>query len=147
MLNTLLAKLREKYEISAQVIERPGDELSFLKRTHVLHADGRMTIQTRQKHVTQMCSLLKMNGRIQSKKSPGHADMDKEDNTKELDATAGTTFRTCVGILMYLASDLPHCQHVVRHLSTYSAKPTEESMCVLRHLLDTSHAIQISACR
>ena len=55
MLNTLLAKLREKYEISAQVIERPGDELSFLKRTHVLHADGRMTIQTHQKHVTQMC--------------------------------------------------------------------------------------------
>ena len=57
VLNTLLAKLREKYEISAQVIERPGDELSFLKRTHVLHADGRMTIQTHHKHVQQMCSL------------------------------------------------------------------------------------------
>ena len=135
VLNGLLAKLREKYEISAQVIERPGDELSFLKRTHVLHADGRMTIQTHQKHVTQMCSLLKMNGRIQSKKSPGHADMDKEDTTKELDAAASTTFRTCVGILMYLASDLPHCQHVVRHLSTYSSKPTEKSMSVLRHLV------------
>jgi len=135
VLNTLLAKLREKYEISAQVIERPGDELSFLKRTHVLHSDGRMTIQTHHKHVQQMCSLLKMNGRIQSKKSPGHADMDKEDNSKELDAIAGTTFRTCVGILMYLASDLPHCQHVVRHLSTYSARPTEKSMCVLRHLV------------
>ena len=120
---------------SAQVIERPGDELSFLKRTHVLHADGRKTIQTHHKHVQQMCSLLKMNGRIQSKKSPGHADMDKEDNSKELDAIAGTTFRTCVGILMYLASDLPHCQHVVRHLSTYSARPTEKSMCVLRHLV------------
>ena len=120
---------------SAQVIERPGDELSFLKRAHVLHADGRMTIQTHHKHVQQMCSLLKMNGRIQSKKSPGHADMDKEDNSKELDAIAGTTFRTCVGILMYLASDLPHCQHVVRHLSTYSARPTEKSMCVLRHLV------------
>ena len=102
VLNGLLAKLREKYEISAQVIERPGDELSFLKRTHVLHADGRMTIQTHQKHVTQICSLLKMNGRIQSKQSPGHADMDKEDTTKELDAAA-STFRTCVGILMYLA--------------------------------------------
>ena len=135
VLNSLLAKLREKYEISAQVIERPGDELSFLKRTHVLHSDGRMTIQTHHKHVQQMCSLLKMNGRIQSKKSPGHADMDKEDNSKELDAIAGTTFRTCVGILMYLASDLPHCQHVVRHLSTYSARPTEKSMCVLRHLV------------
>ena len=97
MLNTLLARLREKYEISAQVIERPGDELAFVKGTHVLHADGRMTIQTHHKHVTQMCSLLKMNGKIQSKKSPGHADMDKEDTTKELDAVAFTTFCTCVG--------------------------------------------------
>ena len=31
VLNGLLAKLREKYEISAQVLERPGDELSFFK--------------------------------------------------------------------------------------------------------------------
>ena len=61
--------------------------------------------------------------------------MDKENSSKELDAIAGTTFRTCVGILMYLASDLPHCQHVVRHFSTYSARPTEKSMCVLRHLV------------
>ena len=117
------------------MIERLGDELSFLKRTHVLHADGRMTIQTHHKHVSQMRSLLKLNGKMQSKKSPGLADMDKEDTSKELDVFAGTTFRTCVGILMYLASDLPHCQHVVRHLSTYSSRPTEKSMCVLKHLV------------
>ena len=118
------------------MIERLGDELSFLKRTHVLHADGRMTIQTHHKHVSQMRSLLKLNGKMQSKKSPGLADMDKEDTSKELNVFAGTTFRTCVGILMYLASDLPHCQHVVRHLSTYSSRPTEKSMCVLKHLVN-----------
>ena len=69
------------------------------------------------------------------KEKPRSCRHGQEDTTKELDAAASTTFRTCVGILMYLASDLPHCQHVVRHLSTYSSKPTEKSMSVLRHLV------------
>ena len=85
-----------------------------------------MTTQTHQKHVSQMCSLLKLNGKMQSKKNPGHADMDKEDTSKELDAFAGATFRTCFGILMYLASDRPHCQHVFRHLSTILQNPLKK---------------------
>ena len=96
----LKAKLEEKCMISVQVVEKPGGELSFLKRTHVLQEDGRMAIQTHRKHVTQMtqmCSLLKINGRMQSKKSLGHADMHKEDN-KELAPNACATLRTCVGI-------------------------------------------------
>ena len=36
---------------------------------------------------------------------------------------------------MYLASDMPHCQHVIRHLSTYNAKPTVKSLSVLKHLV------------
>ena len=46
-----------------------------------------------------------------------------------------TTFRTCVGVLMYLAIDVPQVQHVIRHLATYSSKPTEKSLAVLRHLV------------
>jgi hypothetical protein len=36
---------------------------------------------------------------------------------------------------MYLANDLPHCQYVIRYLSTYSSKPTQKSQTVLRHLV------------
>ena len=36
---------------------------------------------------------------------------------------------------MYQANDLPHWQYVIRHLSTYSSKPTEKSIVVLRHLV------------
>ena len=36
---------------------------------------------------------------------------------------------------MYLANDVPHCQYVIRHLSTYSSKPTQKSLTVLRHLV------------
>ena len=135
VLGKMLECLKRKYEVSTQVIEKAGDELSFLKRRMVLEPDGRLLIQTHHKHVQQMCSLLGLNKKLQNKKTPGHADMEKDEHTGDLNPTAATTFRTCVGILLYLAADLPHCQHVVRHLSTYSSQPTEKSMTVLRHLV------------
>jgi hypothetical protein len=128
-------ELRKFYDISMQCIEKAGDELTFLQRLHVLHPDGRLTLQTHHKHVMQLCSLLGMNAKTQNKKNPGHSDIDREDTTAELTAETSTVFRTCVGILMYLANDLPHCQYVIRHLSTYSSEPTEKSMVVLRHLV------------
>ena len=128
-------ELKKVYDISMQYIEKPGDEVTFLKRVYSLQPDGRLTVQTHHKHVMQLCSLLGMNPKTQGKKSPSHADIDKEDHTNDLDGEVATCFRTCVGILMYLANDLPHCQYTIRHLSTYSSKPTEKSMTVLRHLV------------
>ena len=135
VLGKLATELRKTYHISMQCMEHPGDKITFLKRLHVLHHDGRMTIQTHGKHISQLCTLLGMNPKVQNKNSPAHSDIDREDATEDLPADAATTFRTCVGILMYLANDIPHCQYVVRHLSTYSSKPTQKSLIVLRHLV------------
>eukprot|EP00435_Cladocopium_sp_Y103_P051733 s1374_g16.t1 len=135
VLGKFLDTMRSKYDISIQTIERPGDEMNFLKRTHLLHEDGRLTIKTHHKHISQLCSLLGLNMKTQNKRSPGHADMDKEDTSPDLPASAATVFQTCVGILMYLANDMPHGQHVIRHLSTYNAKPTQKSLAVLKHLV------------
>ena len=128
-------ELRKFYDIAVQCIERPGDEITFLKRLHVLHPDGRLTLQTHQKHIMKLCSLLGMNIKTQNMKTPAHSDVDREDTTADLTGDASTVFRTCVGILMYPGNDLPHCQYVIRHLSTYSSKPTVKSMVVLRHLV------------
>ena len=108
-------------------------DLTFLKRQYTLHDDGRLTIQTREKHITQLCSLLGLKVRNQNKKNPAHADIEKEDDTAELSSSSATTFRTCVGVLMYLANDVPQTQHVIRHLATYSSKPTEKSLTVFGH--------------
>ena len=93
-------------------------ELTFLKRVYTLNDDGRLILEIHAKHVNQLCSLLGMNPRNQNKKTPAHTDIEKEDHTADLSGTAATTFRTCVGILMYLANDVPHAQHVIRHLAT-----------------------------
>ena len=135
VLDKMLGCLQKKYEVSTQVVEKPGDELSFLKRKMVLDHDGRILLEIHHKHVLQMCSVLGLNKKLQNKKTPGHSDMDMDDETEALSPEAATAFRTCVGILLYLAPDLPHCQHVVRHLSTYSSQPTQKSLVVLKHLV------------
>ena len=55
--------------------------------------------------------------------------------TGEVSPEMAKTFRTCIGILLYLAPDLPHCQHVVRHLAMYSTQPTIKSVTVFKHLV------------
>jgi len=97
--------------------------------------DGRLTIELHHKHVQQMCSLLGLNKRLQGKKTPNHADMDQQDLSGELAPADAKDFRTCVTVLLYLAADLPHCPHVVRHLATYSTQPTMKNMTVLKHLV------------
>ena len=50
----LLPGLQTKYKTSVEKMESPGDELSFLKRNHVLLGNGRMLIQSHHKHFTQL---------------------------------------------------------------------------------------------
>ena len=76
-----------------------------------------------------------MNVRKQSNKNPAHADVEEENDTADLSTSSATTFRTCVGVLMYLANDFSQTQHVIRHLATYSSRPTEKSLTVNRHFV------------
>ena len=54
VLGKVLPELKAAYDISVQHIEKPGDELTFLNRRYTLHEDGRLTIQTHEKHITQL---------------------------------------------------------------------------------------------
>lgn len=116
-----------------QCIEKPGDELTFLKILHVLHSDGQMTLRVHRKHVHQLCSLLGMNPKTHNKRSLGHSDSDREDSSQDLSADAQMLVLFFVRVLEFYVSGLPHCHYVIRHLSTYSSKPTTKSMTVLRH--------------
>ena len=123
VLEKLVKCLEDNYSTSAQFLEKPGDELTFLKRAMCLQHDGRLTIKTHHEHVQHVCELLKLNPKLQNKKAPGHSAMDEVDDSSNLDSLQAEIYRTCVGVLLYLAADLPHCQHVVRYLATYSTNP------------------------
>ena len=73
VLGKFMTELKRVYDISMQSIEEAGDELTLLKRLYTLQSDGRLTVQTHEKHITQLCGLLGMNPRCQNKKTPAHA--------------------------------------------------------------------------
>ena len=135
VMKQLAPSLQSKYAISIELMSKPGDEVTFLKRTHELLEDGRMVIRVRHKHLDQLCKLLCLSKRLQSKKTPGHSEMEIPDKSSELGSHDASMYRTCVGILLYLSADLPQCRYVIRYLSTFSSKPTEKPLMVLKHLV------------
>ncbi len=44
-----------------------------------------------------------------------------------------------MGILLYLAADLPHCQYAIRYPSTGKSSPTKQKKDILRHLISFLH--------
>ena len=55
VLQKMVKCLQQHYEVSTQLMEKPGGEVSFLKRRMTLQHDDRITIETHHKHVDQMC--------------------------------------------------------------------------------------------
>ena len=45
VVNKLIPSLQSKYEVSIEMMAKAGDEVAFLKRTHELLEDGRMTVK------------------------------------------------------------------------------------------------------
>ena len=48
--NVLEPTLRKKYKISLEVLEKAGDELTFLKRRHILLSEHELGIQSQPKN-------------------------------------------------------------------------------------------------
>ena len=135
VMKELVPSLQSKYAISIELMSKPGDEITFLKRTHELVEDGKMVIRVHRKHLDQPCKLLRLSKRLHCKKTPGHSEMEIPDRSTELGHQDASIYRTCVGILLYLSADLLQCQYVIRYLPTSSSKPTEKSLMVLKRLV------------
>ena len=114
VLEELIPSLEAKYTISIEIMSGPGDEVTFLKKTHQLLSDGRMIIRIHPKHLDQLCKLLHLSKRLQNKRSPGHSEIETPDTTEELNQHDASVYRSCIGILLYLSPDLPQCQYVIR---------------------------------
>ena len=54
VMKQLVPSLQSKYAISIEVMSKPGDEVTFLKRTHELLEDGRMVFRVHDKHLDQL---------------------------------------------------------------------------------------------
>ena len=135
----LLSVLKLHYKVSTSLMQEPGDEITFLKRNHRLLEGGKLAIQSHPRHVEQLMKLSGVKASSRPKKVPGHPLIDEVDSSVNLDPDESSVFRSCVGILLYLAADLPHCQHAIRYLSTGMSSPTKQKKDILRHLISFLH--------
>ena len=87
VLEELIPSMQAKYTISIEIMSGPGDEVTFLKKTHQLMSDGRMIIRIHPKHLDQLCKLLHVAKRLQNKRSPGHSEIETPDTTERAEPT------------------------------------------------------------
>ena len=137
--NSLLPMLKRHHKVSSSFIREEGDEILFLKRTHRLISNDMLTISTHHKHVEQLMHITGVKPTSKPKHVPGHLLLDEKGETEALNDEEASQYRSCVGILLYLSTDLPHCQHTIRWLSTGMANPTVRKKDVLRHLVSYLH--------
>ncbi len=120
----LIPALKSTYKISFSLMRQMGDELTFLKRRHVLLSDELVLIKPHHKHVAQLKEILAIHPKAYPKKTPAHPAIDNKHTTANLNETDMAKFRSAVSILLYLAADLPHCQHCMRFLATKMTSAT-----------------------
>ena len=135
----LIPALQSAYKISYSIMKEMGDELTFLKRRHILVNDRLMLIKSHHKHVSQLKETMDIHPKIHPKaypqKTPAHPAIDNEGTTSKLKEADLTKFRSAVGILLYLAADLPHCQHCIRFSGTKMTSAAQHCWQVLKHLV------------
>ncbi|CAE7484809.1 unnamed protein product, partial [Symbiodinium pilosum] len=91
------------------VPQKVGDELSFLKR-RVAHQKPKQT------------------------PFPTGGTLPLWVQTTALDPERSAVYRRCVGVLLYVASDMPHAQFAIKTLASFSSSPNEGAWKCLRHL-------------
>ncbi|CAE7249321.1 unnamed protein product [Symbiodinium sp. CCMP2592] len=108
------------------------ETVKFLKRKYT-YEHHELRVHSDSKYVKKLVEILKLEKK-RAKNSPCTTASQEPAVSQELDEEHSRTYRSCVGILLYLAHDRPDIQFAVRSLSTAMTKPTERKRKELEHL-------------
>ncbi|CAE7812347.1 GIP [Symbiodinium sp. CCMP2592] len=108
------------------------ETVKFLKRKYT-YEQHELRVHSDSKYVKKLVEILKLEKK-KAKNSPCTPASQEPDVSQELDEEHSRTYRSCVGILLYVAHDRPDIQFAVRSLSTAMTKPTERKRKELEHL-------------
>ena len=126
--------IEKHYKINKDRLEE-GGEIWFLKRSYRLINDV-LHIQPHQKHIDKLEELIPRTGFGKSRKAPMSTGPSQLEAMPEpLEPTKAATYRTCVGILLYIANHYAEAQFAIRLLATQMSKPTRGAFAVLQHVV------------
>ena len=136
VLEEVVAKLEQKYEIDYNIMRDPGDEIWFLKRKHRLHTSQQLVIQPHQRHFDRLFEAVGLDGsRANSRSTPFPPAGIFESLTEgPLGPEEASRFRTATGILLYLSGDLLECQFAIKTLASAMSSPGKQAWKLLVHL-------------
>ena len=126
----------KRYKATIHVLEKVGDSIEFLKRTHDLVEEDVIHIRQSSKHFDKLLEVVGIKPGLRAKKVPCHPLMNEADETSELGPEQASKYRTAIGILLYLSSDL--IEYTIRGLAQAMSKPTQRAWEMLRHWLRIS---------
>ena len=136
----LVEQMSKDYTINVDWLEENHD-VWFLKRCHQLK-NGSLYISPHPKHIEKLLEMVSEAdskfSSIRVRKTPmptGEALSKWMVCTEQLSANIASTYRTCVGILLYIASDFVHAQFAIRFLATKMKDPTAGAFNLLKHLV------------
>ena len=130
----LISTLTSKYKTSVHGMKDSGDSFEFLKRIHTMVDHETIHIQQNPRHFDKLFEIVGVQNSMHSKKVPCHELMSEVDNTPALSPEKASRYRSAVGVLLYLASDLVECAFTIRGLAQFMSAPTERSWTMLKHL-------------
>ena len=107
------------------------ESVKFLKRKYIFQ-ESELRIFSDSKYSKKLTEMLKLEKK-KPKNSPCTPACQEKDESPELGESTSGIFRSCVGILLYMAHDRPDIQFAVRNLSTATSKPTEKKQKELEH--------------
>ena len=149
--NDLITTLKAKFQLTVEYLRRPGDEISFLKRRHLLLEDYTLIIQSPLKHFQHLVELVGLNVDVfRPRKTPMPVGVNYVEQDKTLlEAESASAYRSAVGLLLYLSPDVVESQRCIRVLSQFMSAPTQGSFKLLKHLVSylwgaRGHAIGFS---
>ena len=121
--------------MSAEAIRNVGDSITFLKRKIVLEDVLKLVIYPHPKHFDKLFELMVVKKTWKPKHTPAHGQVLEVMQSPELGAQQSSTYRSAVGILLYLSCAMVQCQWMIRHLAQSMSKPTLKAWTELRHLV------------
>ena len=109
-----------------------GGQCRFLKR--LFQGDGTgIVVIPEQKYVEKLCSLLGLQ-KASPKPTPLPSSLMRPSDDPELGGAEYDTYRSALGLLLYMSSDYPELHFGVRMLGSRCSAPTAYDMQLMRHM-------------
>jgi hypothetical protein len=128
--DVFLPTMQQKFSISFNVLGCEGSEIAFLKRRLVRLSDGIMLVPG-----TTVEKVLKcfegFFGKVPLQKTPCEAGIQQENQSQQLEPQDSSSYRSIIGLLLYLSRDRLDIMFTVKELSAAMSKPT---LCALQRL-------------